>query len=290
MPPTIDAPAPSRHSAPAARTGVLLVNLGTPAAPTTAAVRRFLREFLSDPRVVDAPRWWWLPLLHAVILPLRSPRAARNYASIWMADGSPLMVYSQRLAQGMQAALPEFDVALAMRYGEPSVAAGLATLAARGATRVVVATGIRTHWDANGRGDRLLLSFHGIPQRLVDRGDPYAAQCEASARAITARLGLADDAWRLTYQSRFGREAWLGPATIDTLRAWGAAGVRTVDVACPGFATDCLETLEEIAVVNADEFARAGGTLRYIPALNDSPAHVAALAEIVRGRLAEANA
>jgi ferrochelatase len=319
-------------SAAAARTGVLLVNLGTPAAPTAAAVRRFLAQFLHDHRVVDASRWWWCPLLHFVILPLRSPRVARNYASIWMAEGSPLMVHSQRLAQALKGALPECEVALAMRYGEPSIAAALESLRARGAARLVVlplypqysttttasvldavdaalagsplpldaindyyvddgwlealAASVRAHWDAHGRGEKLLLSFHGIPQRLVDRGDPYAMQCERSAQALATRLGLAPDAWRLTYQSRFGREPWLGPATIDTLEAWGKAGVRHVDVVCPGFATDCLETLEEIAVVNAAAFARTGGTLRYVPALNDAPAHVEALAAMIRRRLA----
>jgi ferrochelatase len=319
-------------SAAAARTGVLLVNLGTPAAPTAAAVRRVLAQFLHDHRVVDASRWWWCPLLHFVILPLRSPRVARNYASIWMAEGSPLLVHSQRLAQALKGALPECEVALAMRYGEPSIAAALESLRARGAARLVVlplypqysttttasvldavdaalagsplpldaindyhvddgwlealAASVRAHWDAHGRGEKLLLSFHGIPQRLVDRGDPYAMQCERSAQALATRLGLAPDAWRLTYQSRFGREPWLGPATIDTLEAWGKAGVRHVDVVCPGFATDCLETLEEIAVVNAAAFARSGGTLRYVPALNDAPAHVEALAAMIRRRLA----
>jgi ferrochelatase len=312
--------------APAARTGVLLVNLGTPSAPTTGAVRRFLAQFLHDRRVVDASRWWWCPLLHFVILPLRSPRVARNYAAIWMPEGSPLLVHSQRLAKGLRDALPGLEVELAMRYGEPAIGAALDALAARGVARVVVlplypqysttttasvadavgaapgvsmiddyhddagwldalAASVRAHWDAHGRGEKLLVSFHGIPQRLVDRGDPYAAQCEAGARALAARLGLDSTQWQLTYQSRFGREPWLGPATIDTLEALGRAGVRTVDVVCPGFAADCLETLEEIAVVNAAAFAKSGGTLRYIPALNDDPAHVAALAALVQRRL-----
>ena len=337
LPANHDDTAPSGPGAPPGRTGVLVVNLGTPAAPTTSAVKRFLAQFLHDPRVVDASRWWWCPLLHFVILPLRSPRAAKNYASIWMPEGSPLMVHSQRLARGVQAALPECEVALAMRYGEPSIQAaidamngfGVARLlvvplypqysttttasvidavvdaahGSRGLTAVpevvadyhlddawldAVAASVRAHWDAHGRGEKLMLSFHGIPQRFVDRGDPYATQCEASAQAIAARLGLASDAWQLTYQSRFGREPWLGPATITTLEAWGAAGLRTVDVVCPGFATDCLETLEEIAMVNAAAFARTGGTLRYIPALNDSPAHVEALAALVRRKLERA--
>jgi ferrochelatase len=328
MPAKHDDAAPSGQRFPPGRTGVLLVNLGTPAAPTTSAVRRFLSQFLHDRRVVDASRWWWCPLLHFVILPLRAPRAAKNYAAIWMAEGSPLMVHSQRLAQGLQAALPEFDVALAMRYGEPSIEQATDAMVERGVARQVVlplypqysttttasvvdvvdalvywdtlsqevvtdyhlddawldavADSVRAHWTTHGRGEKLMLSFHGIPQRLVDRGDPYAAQCVASAQAIAARLGLGAEAWQLTYQSRFGREAWLGPATIDTLQAWGAAGIRTVDVVCPGFATDCLETLEEIAMVNAAAFARTGGTLRYIPALNDAPAHVDALAALAR--------
>jgi ferrochelatase len=317
----------------AARTGVLLVNLGTPSAPTASAVRRFLAQFLHDHRVVDASRWWWCPLLHFVILPLRAPRVAKNYASIWMTDGSPLMVHSRDLAHALQAALPDCDVELAMRYGEPSIDAALETMRTRDVDRVIVlplypqysttttasvvddveanehvrygfdATGFITdyhldagwvdaiaasvheHWDRHGRGEKLMLSFHGIPQRFVDRGDPYATQCEASARAIAARLGLDDGAWQLTYQSRFGREPWLGPATIDTLVAWGKAGIRTVDIVCPGFAADCLETLEEIAVVNAAAFARTGGTLRYVPALNDSAGHVEALAALVRRRI-----
>jgi ferrochelatase len=310
------------------RTAVLLVNLGTPSAPTAAAVRRFLADFLHDYRVVDASRWWWCPLLHFVILPLRSPRVARNYASIWMPEGSPLLVHSQRLARGLRDALPECEVELAMRYGEPSIGAALRALRARGATRLVVlplypqysttttasvldavgqelarqampscvvddyhddagwldalAASVRAHWDAHGRGEKLVVSFHGIPQRFVDRGDPYATQCERSAQALAMRLGLGVDAWQLTYQSRFGREPWLGPATIDTLEAWGAAGLRTVDIVCPGFAADCLETLEEIAVINAQAFARTGGALRYVPALNEAPAHVDALAAIVR--------
>jgi ferrochelatase len=335
-------------SAPAARTAVLLVNLGTPSAPTSGAVRRFLAEFLHDRRVVDASRWWWCPLLHFVILPLRSPRVARNYASIWMPGGSPLLVHSQRLAKALQAAMPEVDVLLAMRYGEPSIRAAMTSVRAAGIDRLVVlplypqfsstttasvldaikrdvpgatwlgtgdktvppaswpepleicpindyhddagwldalAASVRAHWDAHGRGEKLVVSFHGIPQRFVDRGDPYARQCERGARMLAERLGLDADAWRLTYQSRFGREPWLGPATIDTLEALGAAGVRSVDVVCPGFAADCLETLEEISVINAQAFARTGGTLRYVPALNDAPAHVDALAAIIRRHL-----
>lgn len=311
-------------------TALLLVNLGTPAAPTPRAVRHYLAEFLSDPRVVQLPRWLWQPLLRGVILPLRGARVARKYAEIWMDAGSPLAVHTRELAAVVQQRLPQLRVAHAMRYGEPALAATLATLRQDGIRRVLVlplypqysttttasvadvlagATGIETrlvneyhldagwiaaiaasiraHWQVHGRGERLVLSFHGIPQRLVDDGDPYAAQCEASVAAIARALELRDDEFVLSYQSRFGREAWLQPATQATLQALAAAGVRRVDVVCPGFAVDCLETLEEIAMVNAEAFRSAGGeALHYIPCLNASPAHADALAALARRQLA----
>ena len=311
-------------------TALLLVNLGTPAAPTARAVRRYLAQFLSDPRVVQVPRWLWWPLLHCVILPLRSARVAKKYAAIWLRDGSPLAVHTQRLAQAVQHRLPSLRVLHAMRYGEPALAQTLAQLRTDGLHRVLVlplypqysttttasvadllpgahgldtrmladyhldagwvaaiAASIRSHWLAQGRGEHLLLSFHGIPQRLVDGGDPYARQCTASARAIATALGLADDAWTLSYQSRFGREPWLQPATADVLQALAARGLRTLDVACPGFAVDCLETLEEIAVQLAEDVhAQGGTTLRYIPCLNEGAAHADALAALAQRELA----
>lgn len=311
-------------------TALLLVNLGTPAAPTPRAVRHYLAEFLSDPRVVQLPRWLWQPLLRGVILPLRGARVARKYAEIWMDAGSPLAVHTRELAAVVQQRLPQLRVAHAMRYGEPALAATLATLRQDGIRRVLVlplypqysttttasvadvlagATGIETrlvneyhldagwitaiaasiraHWQVHGRGERLVLSFHGIPQRLVDDGDPYAAQCEAGVAAIARALELRDGEFVLSYQSRFGREAWLQPATQATLQALAAAGVRRVDVVCPGFAVDCLETLEEIAMVNAEAFRSAGGeALHYIPCLNASPAHADALAALARRQLA----
>lgn len=306
---------------------LLLVNLGTPAAPTAAAVRRYLAQFLHDHRVVQLTRWLWCPLLHFVILPLRSPKVAHKYAQIWMPGGSPLAVHTAALAAAVQARLPHWRVDHAMRYGTPSMAEAFARLRDAGATRVrvlplypqysttttasvadaiamhggglqvsmlndyhrdpgwaaAVAASIRAHWDANGRGERLLLSFHGIPQRLVDGGDPYAAHCEASTRAIADALGIARAQILLTFQSRFGRELWLQPYTRVTLEALARDGVRTVDVACPGFAVDCLETLEEITVENALAFREAGGeSLRYIPCLNAGDAHAAALAALAQ--------
>jgi ferrochelatase len=305
-------------------TAVVLVNLGTPSAPTPRAVRRYLGEFLMDPRVVALPRWLWGPLLHLVILPLRSPRVARKYAEIWMEGGSPLAVYTRRLAQAVQQRMPQARVVHAMRYGSPSIPEVFAQLRSERIGRVIVlplypqysttttasvddlvrrtrsmptvsirdyhrdprwvqaiADSIRAHWAANGRGDRLVFSFHGLPQRLVDAGDPYATQCEAGVAAIAQALALQPGDYRLTYQSRFGREQWLEPATVDVLGALAREGVRKVDVVCPGFAVDCLETLEEIAMQNAEVFRAAGGdALRYIPCLNDAPAHADVLAAL----------
>ncbi|WP_256646065.1 ferrochelatase [Thermomonas paludicola] len=312
------------HDAPPA---LLLVNLGTPQAPTARAVRRYLAQFLHDHRVVQLTRWLWCPLLHFVILPLRSPKVAHKYAQIWLPGGSPLAVHTAALAEEVAARLPGWRVAHAMRYGEPSVPAVLDRLRAEGVRQLrvlplypqysttttasvadaiaahgsgfqvgmlhdyhadagwaaAVAGSIRAHWAAHGRGERLLLSFHGIPQRLVDGGDPYAAQCEASAVAIAAALGMPRDELMLTFQSRFGRERWLQPYTLPTLETLAREGVRTVDVACPGFAVDCLETLEEISVENANAFRAAGGqSLRYIPCLNADGAHADALAALAR--------
>lgn len=316
---------------PGATTALVLVNLGTPDAATPRAVRRYLAEFLHDYRVVDLTRWLWCPLLHFVILPIRSPKVAKKYASVWLpgADGgSPLAAYTRRLARAVQRELPGVRVVEAMRYGNPSLADTVAALRAEGIGRVLalplypqyststtaavddalakldgvptrmieqyhldsgwvdaVAGSIRAHRAEHGAGEHLLFSFHGLPQRFADRGDPYPQQCEASARAIAAALGLADDAWTLSYQSRFGREKWLEPATTTTLDAFAARGVRVVDVVAPGFAVDCLETLEEVAMMLAEEFAAHGGQLRYIPCLNDSPAHANALAAIAQREL-----
>lgn len=332
----MNAPVPPSfpHDAPDL-TAVLVVNLGTPEAPTPAAVRRYLAEFLADPRVVEAPRALWWLALHGVILRVRPARSARRYASIWTPEGSPLLVHTRALTDGLARRLDPararpLEVAFAMRYGEPSIARVLGALRERGLRRLLVlplypqysgtttgsafdaiarelarwrfvpelrfvqgyhdepayvealATSVRTHWLSRPRGERLLFSFHGIPQRYFDAGDPYFCACQATARAVAARLGLAAGEWQVTFQSRVGREEWLRPYTDETLVALARDGVRAVDVVCPGFAVDCLETLEEIAIENRDAFLAAGGErFSYVPALNASESHIDALAAVV---------
>ena len=311
--------------------GVLLVNLGTPRAPTASAVRSYLREFLSDPRVVDLPRLVWLPILYLLILPFRPAKTARKYASIWKSDGSPLRIYHERQAQLLRGYLGErfkapVPVVAAMRYGKPSVADGLAELRERECARILVipmypqyaasATGsvedafaralrkwrpapetrvvhdfhahrayakaiaknVNEYWFKHGRPDRLLMSFHGIPQASVDRGDPYQSQCLESARLIATELGWNDKRSVTTFQSRFGAAEWIKPYTADTLRSLGKEGVKRVDVICPGFAADCLETLEEIAMEGKAGFLESGGKeFHYIATTNDTPAWMTAL-------------
>ena len=313
------------------RTGVLLINLGTPDAPTATAVRRYLAEFLGDPRVVEIPRAIWLPILYGFILPFRPARVARNYAGIWMEEGSPLLVHSQRLAQRLEELLDDVPVELGMSYGNPSTEAALSRLEAQQVEQVIVlplypqysatttaasfdvlarclkrrrkipgialirdyhdqtayiealATSVRSHWEQHGRGEHLVMSFHGIPKRNVDLGDPYASQCERSAELLAEALGLASSNWSMVYQSRFGKAEWLQPYADDRFRELAKQGVGTLDVICPGFAADCLETLEEIAVEYAELFQEAGGkALRYIPALNDAPDHADALRDCIR--------
>lgn len=324
-------PVPSPAPSPANATrGLILANLGTPVAPTPEAVRAYLREFLTDKRVVQIPHFAWKPLLDFVILPRRSPVVAEKYAEIWMEEGSPLLAHTVRLAREVQAAMPDWRVRPAMRYGPPALSDAIRELHGEGIREIVVlplypqysttttasmedvvdamraalpdarihcirdyhvdagwvqavADSIRAHWAAHGRGDRLLLSFHGLPERLVRAGDPYAAQCEAGTAAIAAALGIARDDILLTYQSRFGKERWLQPYTLATVEQLGREGVQRLDVACPGFAVDCLETLEEIAMQNAEAFrTHGGGEFRYIACLNESPAHAHALARIAR--------
>ena len=318
--------------------GVLLSNLGTPNAPDTAAVRRYLREFLSDPKVIQLPRWLWLPILHGVILRFRAPRSARAYRAVWTERGSPLAVNSERQRRALQGTLTErcpasATVALGMRYGRPSIADALDTLHRAGVEELVVlplypqrsettngstehaarealerggwrmvprfvddyhlhpgylaalVESVREYRAEKGRGDRLLFSFHGLPKRYCERGgDPYAGQCHATARELALRLGCGATEWAIAFQSRVGRGEWLRPYTDELLTEWGRQGFGHVQVLCPGFAADCLETLEEIAIGEAARFREAGGgRLDYIPALNDRRTHIDALADLVLG-------
>lgn len=330
---------PHKHGS-VARVGVLLVNLGTPDAPTAAGVRRYLREFLADPRVVEIPRALWLPLLHGVIVPLRAGKSAAKYAKIWTDAGSPLMVYGRRQAKLLNgflgerlkaAGLPEdlTRVELAMRYGEPSLAHALNALREAGCDRVLalplypqyaasttgsmvdalgvalgklrhvpalrvagpyhddmgyikaLARSINQYWEKQDRPDKLVMSFHGLPRYTLERGDPYHCHCQKTARLLAHELGLTEAAYRLTFQSRFGRARWLEPYTAATLTELARQGVQRVDVVCPGFTADCLETLEEIDIEGRQSFLGAGGReFNYIRALNDAPAWIAALGMI----------
>jgi ferrochelatase len=314
--------------------GILTVNTGTPDAPTASAVRRFLKAFLADPRVVELPRLLWLPLLRGVILPLRAPRSARNYQRVWMDAGSPLAVYSRELRSALELELRKplgagVVVESAFLYSEPRVADALQRLRKAGALNIVVlplfpqtsgtttgavydqvaaalrglrelptlrlisnyhadagyiqalAASVRAHWQQQGRTTHLLMSFHGIPERCVQRGDPYECHCRSTADLLAAELGLDAAAWSLSFQSRFGKARWLMPATDRTLAELPARGVRELTLVCPGFAVDCLETLEEIAIGGREIFLHAGGEhFSYVPALNGSADHARALAQL----------
>lgn len=321
------------------RIGILLINLGTPDAPTPAALKRYLAEFLSDPRVVEMPRWLWKPILHGVILNTRPAKSAAKYAAVWTPEGSPLLAHTVKQAKLLRGLLGEqgisAEVAVAMRYGNPSLVSAVEALKAKGCDRILalplypqysgattgsaldglfqalkqvrnvpeirtlrhypdhpgyigaLAASVRDHWASNGRGDLLLLSFHGMPRAAIDAGDPYREECLLTARALATALGLEEKHYRVTFQSRFGRAEWLKPYTAPTLEELGKQGVKRLDVICPGFAADCLETLEEIALEGKASFLAAGGQeYRYIPALNDRQDWIAALAGITASHLA----
>ncbi|MBY6205849.1 ferrochelatase [Halomonas denitrificans] len=320
------------HRAPA-RAGVLLANLGTPDRPDARALRRYLREFLWDDRVVEVPRpIWWL-ILNLVIVPFRAPRSAEAYRRVWTERGSPLLYHTRDLAEAMQREFernhPDVRVYPAMRYGQPGIEEALARMRDDNVQRVIVlplypqysatttasvfdglaaalrsvrwlpelrfvthyhydeawveavADRIRAHQEEHGEPEQLVFSFHGIPKNYLLDGDPYYCQCQSSARRIAARLKLDSDRWRVTFQSRLGRAEWLKPYTDQTLQAMAREGVKRVQVVCPGFAVDCLETIDEIGVENREEFEEAGGErLEYIPALNAEPDHARVLAEL----------
>jgi len=319
--------------------GILLVNLGSPDAPTPSAVRRYLAEFLWDPRVVEIPRLIWWLILHGVILRIRPWRSARAYKKVWSIDGSPLIAISKLQAQAIEKKIQErfrgnVLVDLAMRYGNPSIKSGLEALRLAGARRLLVlplypqysatttasvfdevtnvlqswrwlpdlriinhyhdhpkyisalANSITQHWVENPRGQKLLFSFHGIPQRYFDQGDPYHCHCQKTARLVAEELELEEGKWRVVFQSRFGREPWLQPYCDKTLEELAASGVASVDVICPGFSSDCLETLEEIDMENRDIFLKAGGArFSYIPALNATPEHIEVICEVLTAHM-----
>lgn len=312
-------------------TGILLTNLGTPDSTSVGDVRRYLKEFLSDPRVIETPRLLWWLILNGVILRIRPARSAAAYRKVWTEQGSPLLFHTQNIAQKLQQSFASFtgtpvSVVTAMRYGQPSIAEGLEQLRRQNARRIVIlplypqysatttastfdeitrvlrnwrwlpelrfinhyhdnpayisalASQIKTYWQERGAPDRLLLSFHGIPQSYQDKGDPYGRECHTTARLLAEALELGDEQWAITFQSRVGTQVWLKPYTDETLKQWGAEGVERVDVACPGFPADCLETIEEIGEENRDYFLQAGGKeYRYIPSLNSSDSHIQAL-------------
>ncbi|MBV8645798.1 ferrochelatase [Paludibacterium sp.] len=321
------------------RTGVLLLNLGTPDAPTPAALRRYLREFLSDRRVIEIPRWLWCPLLNLVILTVRPRQSAQKYARIWQPEGSPLLLETLAQRDALRAELArrghgDMAVACAMRYGNPSIASALETLRDQHVDRLLLvplypqysaastasaldgvfaalagqrnlpelrtlrhfhdhpayigalARQIEADWQVNGRPDVLVMSFHGMPKRTLALGDPYFCECQKTARLLAEALGLAPDAWRISFQSRFGRAEWLPPYTVDVVRELARAGTRRVDVVCPGFVADCLETLEEIGMeVRAEFEAHGDGRYRYLPCLNHNSDWIAALTDIIAPHL-----
>ncbi len=317
--------------------GVLLANVGTPSAPTTRALRRYLRQFLSDTRIAEVPRWKWLPILYLFVLTTRPQRVAKLYRKIWTDQGSPLLAIGKRQAEGIALRLRQhqreagapFFVALGMRYGEPSIRSALAELRGRGCTRLLflplfpqysaattastidvlarevrrwrwvpelrtinhyhddpgflraLAASIRETWT-DGEPDRLVLSYHGVPKRYIDNGDPYQCQCLETTRLLVRELGVDEERVVSTFQSQFGRETWIGPKTDALMRELPASGLGNVDVACPGFSADCIETLEEIEVENRGYFEESGGRrLRYIPCLNDRSDHLDALTDLI---------
>jgi ferrochelatase len=321
------------------KVGVIITNLGTPEAPTPSALRTYLKEFLSDPRVVEIPRIIWLCILHGIILRIRPKKSAHAYQSVWTEEGSPLLLHTKDQANALRERLVEkwgdqVKVDFAMRYGTPSISSVINEQLEAGVRKLVVlplypqysgsttgstfdaisadfqqrrwipelrfinayhkhplyiqamAERIRSFWQAHGQADKLLLSYHGIPKRYLEQGDPYYCQCHATSRLLTAALGLESDQVITTFQSRFGKAEWLKPYTDQTLKSLPGSGVNHIQVFCPGFSADCLETLEEIAVENRDYFLEAGGKeYQYIPALNASPAHIDAIQAIIESNL-----
>jgi protoporphyrin/coproporphyrin ferrochelatase len=315
------------------KTAVLLVNLGTPDAPTPTAVRRYLKQFLSDSRVVEIPKALWWCILNGIILPFRSKKSAEKYAAIWTKDGSPLKVHTEKQTQLLRGYLGEHghtvQVAYAMRYGNPSLPHVLAQLKAEGVERILIlpaypqysaattasifdavssyythcrnvpevrfikhyhdhpgylqalVQSVHAYWKMHGRGDKLMISFHGMPKRTLLLGDPYHCECHKTARLLAQQLGLTQEQYMVTFQSRFGKTEWLQPYTAPMLEKLAKEGQKRIDVICPGFTSDCLETLEEIAIEGRQTFLTAGGKdFHYIPCLNETPLWIQGLADI----------
>ena len=318
------------------KTGIILANLGSPFEPTTKEVRRFLGQFLWDPRVVNLPRPIWWIILNCFVLPFRPSKSAKAYRKVWHEKGSPLTYLTRQLTENIAERFEDKQIitTYAMRYGEPSIANRLRELKTEGITDIIVlplypqysstttasiyddlvkelnqwrhlpsfqfisdyhqesvyisalADVIQQAWQEQDRNELLIMSFHGLPEILTKWGDPYFHQCHKTAALLAEKLGLETEQWKIVFQSRFGKAEWLKPYCVDTLQQLPGEGVKTVDVVCPGFAVDCLETLEEIAMENKSIFEEAGGTAyRYIAALNDSDLHVNALVHLLEQRL-----
>ena len=333
--PRFSAEPPYSHGQ-AAKTAILYCNLGTPEAPTASALRRYLAEFLSDPRVVEIPRLLWLAILHGIILRVRPAKSAHKYASIWTSEGSPLKVWTERQAQALQAAFGQTTVQVryAMRYGAPAIASVMEELKTQGVTRVLVlpaypqysatttasvfdavytwglrtrnlpemrfvnhyhdhpgyiqalAQKIQAHWDMHGRSEQLVMSFHGVPERTLHLGDPYHCECLKTARLLGEALQLRKEDYKVCFQSRFGKAKWLEPYTEPTVRQLAQTGTQSIDVVCPGFVSDCLETLEEIAMEVKAAFLEEGGQrFHYIECLNDSGLWIEGLQAIAQSHM-----
>jgi len=321
------------------KVGVLITNLGTPEAPTTKALRKYLAQFLADPRVVEVPRLLWRCILHGVILRIRPRRSAAAYKTVWTEKGSPLMIHTRAQCDALSQSLKniysdDMVVAFAMRYGAPSITRTLETMQQQGVRRLLVlplypqysgattgstfdaiaadfmrrrwlpdirfishyhdyppyidalATSIEQHWEVHGRANKLLMSYHGVPFRYLKSGDPYHCECHKTSRLLAEYLGLSKGAYMTTFQSRFGREEWLKPYTDHTLKALPTQGIKSVQVVCPGFSSDCLETIEEIGEENREYFMEAGGErYEYIPALNATGPHIDALTQLIQTQL-----
>ena len=326
------------HDGASPRQGILLCNLGTPDAPRPTELRRYLKEFLSDPRVVELPRLLWWMILNLIILRIRPRRSAKLYQSVWTDSGSPLMVYSQEQVKAIKHRLAEkygdIPVVLGMRYGNPSMAAAVKELTDQNVRDIIVlplypqyagattgstfdaiaktftqlrwvpelqfingyhksegyldalCTTIKRHIEAHGQPDKFIFSYHGTPERYLKKGDPYHCFCHQTTRLVREKLGFDEAQVMTTFQSRFGREPWLQPYTDKTLEQLPKDGVKHIAVICPGFSSDCLETIEEIDMEARESFIEHGGEqFHYIPCLNDDPVHIDALVGILEKRL-----